>query len=81
MPSTRTSGRQLRPGAPKEDLSPGQSLLIEKRGRKRFQFLLNLRHLRNLRFSAAHFTLSGMLSECELNSGAYMHWISATPVW
>jgi hypothetical protein len=29
----------------------------------------------------AHLTISGRLSEWLLNSGAYMHWISATPVW
>ena len=37
MPSKRISGRQLRHGAPEENLSPGQSLVIEKRGGKRFQ--------------------------------------------
>jgi hypothetical protein len=31
------TGRQLRHGAPEESLSPGQSVLIEKRGGKRFQ--------------------------------------------
>jgi len=31
--------------------------------------------------STAHFTSSAMLSEWLLNSGAYMHWISAMPVW
>jgi len=36
MPSKRISGRQLRHGAPEENLSPGQSLVIEKRGGKRF---------------------------------------------
>jgi hypothetical protein len=37
MASKRISGRQLRHGAPEENLSPGQSLLIEKRGGKRFE--------------------------------------------
>ena len=37
MPSKRISGRQLRHGAPEENLSPGQSLVIEKRGGKRFE--------------------------------------------
>jgi hypothetical protein len=37
MPSKRISGRQLRHGAPEESLSPGQSLVIEKRGGKRFE--------------------------------------------
>ncbi len=31
--------------------------------------------------AAPHFTSIGMLSEWLLNSGAYMHWISATPLW
>jgi hypothetical protein len=37
MASKRITGRQLRHGAPEENLSPGQSLLIEKRGGKRFE--------------------------------------------
>jgi hypothetical protein len=37
MPNKRITGRQLRHGAPEEQLSPGQSLVIEKRGGKRFQ--------------------------------------------
>ena len=37
MATKRITGRQLRHGAPEEDLSPGQSLVIEKRGGKRFQ--------------------------------------------
>ena len=37
MASKRITGRQLRHGAPEEGLSPGQSLVIEKRGGKRFQ--------------------------------------------
>ncbi len=37
MPSKRISGRQLRHGAPEENLSQGQSLVIEKRGGKRFE--------------------------------------------
>ena len=37
MPGKRISGRQLRHGAPEEGLSPGQSLVIEKRGSKRFE--------------------------------------------
>lgn len=37
MAGKRITGRQLRHGAPEEDLSPGQSLVIEKRGGKRFE--------------------------------------------
>ena len=37
MPSKRITGRQLRHGAPEENLSPGQSVVIEKRGGKRFE--------------------------------------------
>lgn len=37
MASKRITGRQLRHGAPEESLSPGQSLVIEKRGGKRFK--------------------------------------------
>jgi hypothetical protein len=37
MASKRISGRQLRHGAPEESLSPGQSVVIEKRGGKRFE--------------------------------------------
>jgi hypothetical protein len=37
MASRRITGRQLRHGAPEERLSPGQSLVIEKRGGKRFE--------------------------------------------
>lgn len=37
MANKRITGRQLRHGAPEENLSPGQSLLIEKRGGKRFE--------------------------------------------
>lgn len=37
MANKRITGRQLRHGAPEEQLSPGQSLVIEKRGGKRFQ--------------------------------------------
>jgi hypothetical protein len=37
MPNKRISGRQLRHGAPEENLSPGQSLVIEKRGGKQFK--------------------------------------------
>jgi hypothetical protein len=37
MASKRITGRQLRHGAPEEHLSPGQSLVIEKRGGKRFE--------------------------------------------
>jgi hypothetical protein len=37
MASKRITGRQLRHGAPEEGLSPGQSLVIEKRGGKRFE--------------------------------------------
>ena len=36
MPSKRITGRELRHGAPEERLAPGQSLVIEKRGGKRF---------------------------------------------
>ena len=37
MGSKRITGRQLRHGTPEENLSPGQSLVIEKRGGKRFE--------------------------------------------
>jgi hypothetical protein len=37
MASKRITGRQLRHGAPEEKLSPGQSIVIEKRGGKRFE--------------------------------------------
>jgi hypothetical protein len=37
MRDKRITGRQLRHGAPEESLSPGQSLVIEKRGGKRFE--------------------------------------------
>jgi hypothetical protein len=37
MASKRITGRQLRHGAPEENLSPGQSIVIEKRGGKRFE--------------------------------------------
>ena len=37
MASKRITGRQLRHGAPEENLSPGHSLVIEKRGGKRFK--------------------------------------------
>lgn len=37
MASKRITGRQLRHGAPEENLSRGQSLVIEKRGGKRFR--------------------------------------------
>ena len=37
MANKRISGRQLRHGAPEENLSPGQSLVIENRGGKRFE--------------------------------------------
>jgi hypothetical protein len=37
MANRRITGRQLRHGAPEENLSPGQSLTIEKRGGKRFE--------------------------------------------
>ena len=37
MASKRFTGRQLRHGASEERLSPGQSLVIEKRGGKRFE--------------------------------------------
>ena len=37
MASKRITGRQLRHGAPEENLSPGQSIMIEKRGGKRFE--------------------------------------------
>lgn len=37
MASKRITGRQLRHGAPEEKLSPGQSLVIEKRGGKKFE--------------------------------------------
>lgn len=37
MASKRITGRQLRHGAPEESLSPGQSVVIEKRGGKQFE--------------------------------------------
>lgn len=37
MATKRITGRQLRHGAPEENLSPGQSIVIEKRGGKRFE--------------------------------------------
>lgn len=37
MASKRITGRELRHGAPEESLSPGQSLVIQKRGGKRFE--------------------------------------------
>lgn len=37
MANKPITGRQLRHGAPEENLSPGQSVLIEKRGGKRFE--------------------------------------------
>ena len=37
MAKKRITGRQLRHGVPEELLSPGQSLVIEKRGGKRFE--------------------------------------------
>ena len=37
MASKRITGRQLRHGTPEENLSPGQSLVIEKRGGKRIE--------------------------------------------
>jgi hypothetical protein len=39
MASKRITGRQLRHGAPEENLSPGQSPVIEKRGGKRFELI------------------------------------------
>ena len=36
MSSKRITGRELRHGSPEERLSPGQSIVIEKRGGKRF---------------------------------------------
>jgi hypothetical protein len=37
MPSKRISGRELRHGAPEESLSPGESIVVEKRGGKKFE--------------------------------------------
>ena len=37
MANKRITGRQLRHGSPEEKLSPGESLIIEKRGGKRFE--------------------------------------------
>jgi hypothetical protein len=37
MAKKRITGRQLRHGAPEERLSPGESLVVEKRGGKRFE--------------------------------------------
>jgi hypothetical protein len=37
MAKRKISGRQLRHGAPEENLSPGESVLVEKRGGKLFE--------------------------------------------
>lgn len=37
MATKRINGRELRHGAPEKGLSPGQSIIIEKRGGKRFE--------------------------------------------
>lgn len=37
MARKKISGRQLRHGAPEENLSPGESILVEKRGGKVFE--------------------------------------------
>lgn len=37
MERKRISGRELRHGAPEEELSPGESVLVEKRGGKVFE--------------------------------------------
>ena len=37
MAQKKISGRQLRHGAPEENLSPGESILVEKRGGKVFE--------------------------------------------
>ena len=37
MARKKISGRQLRHGAPEEKLSPGESILVEKRGGKVFE--------------------------------------------
>jgi hypothetical protein len=37
MAGKRITGRQLRHGMPEENLSPGQSLIVEKRDGKRFE--------------------------------------------
>jgi hypothetical protein len=37
MARKKISGRQLRHGAPEERLSPGESILVEKRGGKVFE--------------------------------------------
>ena len=37
MANKRITGRELRHGAPEESLSPGESVVIEKRGGKRFE--------------------------------------------
>jgi hypothetical protein len=37
MAGKRITGRQLRHGAPEENLSPGESVVIEKRGGKKFE--------------------------------------------
>ncbi len=37
MANKRITGRELRHGAPEENLSPGESIVIEKRGGKRFE--------------------------------------------
>ena len=35
----RITGRHLRHGAPEENLSPGESVVIEKRGGKKFELI------------------------------------------
>jgi hypothetical protein len=37
MANKRISGRQLRHGSPEESLSPGESLIVKKRGGKEFR--------------------------------------------
>jgi hypothetical protein len=37
MARKKISGRELRHGAPEENLSPGESILVEKRGGKIFE--------------------------------------------
>jgi hypothetical protein len=37
MAKKRITGRQLRHGAPEEELSPGESILVDKRGGKVFE--------------------------------------------
>ncbi len=65
------------------------ALAAEDKPRIDAQFAEDFGHLLELRFdhrvlhrrSPCHLTSMRMLSEWLVNSGAYMHWISAMPLW